>query len=92
VFSLSPYPRLTTLLDVLNKEDGPNDEVARHIVASLLNVAKGWVPVLTIVGVQGIWRRYMHTGGGATGYFEHTPGVKWFSSDIVVYLKSTMPL
>jgi hypothetical protein len=92
VFAFSPYPSLTTLLEVLEKEGGPTDDVGRHIVAALLNVAKGWIPVLTIVSVQGIWRRYMRTGGGTTGYFEHTPGVKWFHDDIVGYLKSTMPL
>jgi hypothetical protein len=92
VFALSPYPSLTTLLEVLDKDSSPTDDVARHIVAALLNVAKGWVPVLTVVSVQGIWRRYMRTGGGTAGYFEHTPGVKWFHDDILVYLKSTMPL
>jgi hypothetical protein len=92
VFALSPYPGTTSLLEVLEKDGGPTDDVARHIVATLLNVAKGWVPVLTVVSVQGIWRRYMHTGGGAAGYFEPTAGAKWFHDDIVTYLRSTMPV
>jgi hypothetical protein len=92
VFSLSPYQSATTLLRVLETDGGPPDDVARHIVATLLNVAKRWVPVLTIVSVQGIWRRYMQTGGGAAGYFEPTAGIKWFHDDIVVYLRSTMPV
>jgi hypothetical protein len=92
LFEPSPYPRATSLLEALEKEDGPPDDVARHMVATVLNVAKGWVPILTVISVQGIWRRYMATGGGATGYFEPTRGTKWFHDDIVVYLRSTMPI
>lgn len=91
MFALSPYSSATSLLEVLEKDGGPTDDVARHMVASLLNAAKGWVPVLTVISVQDIWRRYMHTGGGAAGYFEPTRGAKWFHDDIVVYLRSTMP-
>lgn len=90
LFALSPYSSATTLLEVLEKNAGPTDDVARHMVATLLNIAKGWVPVLSIVSVQGIWRRYMHTGAGAAGYFEPTKGAKWFHDDIVMYLRSTM--
>jgi hypothetical protein len=91
-FEPSPYPRETSLLEVLEKEGRPPDDVARHAVATLLNVAKGWVPVLTVISVQGIWRRYINTGGGTTGYFEPTRGAKWFHDDIVAYLRSTMPV
>jgi hypothetical protein len=71
---------------------GPPDDVARHIVATALNIAAGWVPVLTIATIQGIWKQYMLTGGGTAGYFEPTAGVKWYHDDIVNYLLSTMPL
>lgn len=91
-FAPSPYLSATSLLQALEKEGAPPDDVARHMVATLLNAAKGWVPVLSMVSVQGIWRRYMATGGGATGYFEPTRGTKWFHDDIVVYLRSTMPV
>ena len=91
-FEPSPYPRATTLLDALEKEGAAPDDVARHMVAALLNIARGWVPVLNVISLQGIWRRYMATGGGATGYFEPTKGTKWFHDDIVVYLRSTMPV
>jgi len=90
VFALSPYSSATSLLEVLEKGRRA-DRRCRYMVASLLNAAKGWVPVLTVISVQGIWRRYMHTGGGAAGYFEPTRGAKWFHDDIVVYLRSTMP-
>ena len=92
VFSPSPYPPDTTLLQVLELMGGPPNDVARHIVAALLNAAAGWTPVLTIAAIKGIWTEYMNTGGGTIGYFEPTAGVKWYHDDIVNYLLSTMPL
>ena len=88
----SPYPAATTFLEVLGKLGGPPDDVARHIVAAVLNVAAGWTPVLTVPVLQGIWSEYINTGGGTVGYFEPTAGVKWYHDDIVTYLKSTQTL
>lgn len=87
VFSPSPYPGSTTLLQVLEMGGGPPNDVARHIVAALLNVASGWTPVLTISRVQDIWNEY-----ATKGYYEPTAGVKWYHDDIVNYLLSTMPI
>ena len=84
----SPYPPATTFLEVLGKQGGPPDDVARHIVAAVLNVAAGWTPVLTIPVLQGIWSEYINTGGGTVGYFEPTAGVKWYHDDIVTYFGS----
>ena len=81
-FSPSPYPPETTYLAVLNMS-GPSNEVARHLVAAQLNVAKGWTPVLDAGRIQEIWLEY--TG---KGYFEPTAGVKWYEADIVAYLES----
>jgi len=91
----SPYPDSETFLKVLQSEDmgysGPPHNVARHLVASVLNVQKGWVPVLTHTVIRGIWEQYMATGGvGGGGWFEPTAGVKWYHDDIVDYLTSTM--
>jgi len=89
VFSASPcpYPDATTLLDVLEMGGGPPNPLGRHIVASLLNVEKGWVSVLTVTSLQDIWLEYvMH------GHFEPTAGVRWYHDEIVDYLASTMPL
>jgi len=91
----SPYSSSTTFLDVLKTEDsmapnGPPDDVARHIVAELLNVQKGYVTVLTKAQVINIWKSYMNTGGGTVGYFEPTAGVRWDHTEIVNYLTSTM--
>jgi len=92
IFSPSPYAPKTTLLDVLSMDGGPPDDVARHIVATLLNVAAGLAPVLTVPEVMGIWREYILSGGGGSGYFEPTAGVRWYHAEIVDYLVSTMPL
>ena len=92
VFTPTPYPPETTLLQVLGAGGGPPNDVARHIVAALLNVMAGWTPVLKVAVVKGIWSEYMNTGGGTAGYFEPTAGVKWYHDDIVNYLLSTMPV
>jgi hypothetical protein len=81
-FSPSPYPPETTLLTVLQM-GGPSNDVARHLVAAQLNVAKGWTPVLDAGQIQAIWLEY--TG---KGYFEPTAGVKWYEPEIVAYLES----
>ena len=91
-FTPTPYASTLTFLQALDLMGGPPDDVARHIVATALNIARGWVPVLTIAVIQGIWKQYMLTGGGTAGYFEPTAGVKWYHDDIVNYLLSTMPL
>ena len=88
------YVGSLTFLKALRAEDqgysGPPHDLARHIVASLLNVAKGWVPVLTFDMVIGIWEQYVNTGGGRIGWYEPTAGVRWYHDDIVDYLLSTM--
>jgi len=86
----SPYDNKTTFLDVLRTEDyttsaGPPHDVARHCVAELLNIQKGWVPVLTKDQVKNIWRSFY-----TLGYFEPTAGVRWDHTQIVAYLTSTM--
>lgn len=86
----SPYDKNTTFLDVLRTEDyttsaGPPHDVARHCVAELLNIQKGWVPVLTKDQVKNIWQSFY-----SLGYFEPTAGVQWDHTQIVAYLTSTM--
>lgn len=85
-------PTTFTLLQALELQAGPPNEVIRHIAASLLNVAKGWVDVLTIPVLQMIWQEYMGTGGGVVGYYIPTAGVKWYHDQITAYFQSTMPL
>jgi len=86
-----PYPagpyQTKTMLQVCGLEGGPPNNVGRHIVAALLNAAKGWTPVLTVDAVKGIWGQYIQYG-----YYEPTAGVKWYHEQIVDYLTSTMTL
>ena len=83
----TPHYRGKTLLDVLQSQGGPPDDVARHIVAAHLNVMVGWTPVLTVKTVKGIWGEYM-----TQGYFEPNAGIHWNHTQIVSYLQSTMPM
>jgi hypothetical protein len=84
-FSPSPFPASTTLLDVLDMGGGPPNDVARHIVAALLNAAAGLTPVLELHEVQNIWYEY-----ATLGYFAPKAGIKWYHQEIVDYLMSTM--
>ena len=82
-----------TLLQAVELQAGPPNDVIRHIAASLLNVLAGLVPanVLTVLVLQQIWQQYMATGGGLAGYYVPTAGVKWYHDEITAYLLSTMP-
>jgi hypothetical protein len=86
VFSPSPFEEWMTLLDVLEAGGGPPLDVARHIVAALLNAASGFTPVLEVPAVLTMWEEY-----ASMGYFEPTAGVRWYNEEIVDYLLSTMP-
>ena len=85
VFSPSPYAPEATFLDVLNMPGGPPHDLPRHLVASVLNIAIGWVPVLSIGNLQTVWLEY-----SGSGYYQPTAGVKWYYPDILSYLRYTM--
>jgi len=87
------YPSTTTLLDVLSTAGGPPDDVGRHVVAALLNTLTGLVPtsVLSVSAIQNIWLQYLNTGSGTVGYYVPYGSVKWYHTDIVNYLLTTMP-
>jgi len=73
------------LLDVLELQGGAPDDVARLIVAALLNAAAGLTPVLSENAVKGIWGEYL-----ATGSFSPSSGAHWSHDDIIAYLLTTM--
>jgi len=75
-----------TLLDVLKLQGGAPDDVARLIVATLLNVLTGLTPVLTVAAVEDIWSEYL-----ATGSFSPSSGASWNHDEIIDYLQTTMP-
>jgi hypothetical protein len=68
----------------VNNGDDP-DNVAMHIMATLLNVRSGKIGFLTINQVVAIWYAY-----ATTGSYTPTVGVTWNGAKIVSYLKSTM--
>ena len=88
-----------TLLDVLSTggNDFGRDALARHIVAALLNAARGYTPpiVLSVQTVKTIWASF-----ATKGYYEPTAGIKWYadsseppgSGGLIAWLKSTMPV
>lgn len=88
---LSPYSCMEVLdpKDIKQKGvpvvDADPDNVAMHIVATLLNVRSGRISFLTENQVTGIWNSY-----ATKGYYEPTAGVKWYGDKIVEYLKKTM--
>jgi hypothetical protein len=89
-FSPTVYDLNFTFLDAVKLPEGPPNNVTRHIVAAMLNVYKGWAPVLTKESLQNMWWQYASTGAGLAGYFEPTAGVKWYHDEITAYLESTM--
>lgn len=68
---------------VANGADQNN--VAMHIMATLLNVRSKRIDFLTENQVLGIWNAYARDG-----YYQPTVNVKWYGPEIVNYLKSTM--
>jgi hypothetical protein len=72
-----------TLLDVLTGEN----EVAKYVVAALLNYAEGSVPAIVLPEstIKHIWNEF------ATSLrFTPMPGASWSQLEIVDYLRSTM--
>lgn len=62
------------------------DNVAMHIVCTLLNVRSQRISVMNEERVRDIWREY-----ASTGYYTPSAGAtKWNGAQIVTYLRSTM--
>ncbi len=86
----SPHYPNKTLLDVLQPQvvgAGPPNDVARHIVAALLNVAAGWTPVLTPTVLKDMWKEYLTKGS-----FSPSSGASWNHDELIDYLLITMPM
>ena len=68
-----------TYLEVLKSTGAPS-----HFAAALLNVSKGWVPVLTEISLKTMWYEYSTSG-------RYTPmgGTVWYEVDIIQYFQST---
>jgi hypothetical protein len=74
-----------TLLAVLEQNES---EVAKYVVAALLNYAAGLVPdtVLRESTIKHIWNEFATSGG----FFTPARAASWTQAEIVDYLKSTM--
>ncbi len=70
--------------DKVTNGDDPNN-VAMHIMATMLNVRSGKITFLTTNQVLGIWYSY-----ATKGVYVPTAGETWDGAEIVTYLKSTM--
>ncbi|HZV66181.1 MAG TPA: hypothetical protein VFG03_14840 [Telluria sp.] len=70
--------------DKVTNGDDPNN-VAMHIMATLLNVRTARITFLTELQVKAIWHAY-----AATGTYTPSAGVTWNGAQIVTYLTSTM--
>jgi hypothetical protein len=70
--------------DQVTNGDDPNN-VAMHIMATLLNVRSGKITFLTVNQVLAIWYSY-----ATKGTYTPTQGMLWDGERIVTYLKSTM--
>jgi hypothetical protein len=78
-----------SLMGVMVNNDSSLDpaNVGAHVAATVLNIARGWIPstVMSMSTILSIWQSY-----DSMGYFEPAAGVQWNGADIVVYLKTTM--
>jgi hypothetical protein len=85
-----PKANLTFLqvLDPQSSGAGAPYNVARHIVATLLNIAAGKVPATALdkTRTQDIWNQYR-----TYGYYKVGSAI-WYEEQIISYLKTTMPL
>lgn len=79
------YPN-KSLMDVLKLTGGaPYNDLARDIVAALLNAAAGHTPVLSANAVKEIWSEYLSTGS-----YSPSSGIHWNHDQIIAYLLTTM--
>lgn len=91
VFAVGAYCNLgsETMMNTMWKE-GNSDKykIAAHFCATELNICAGKIPsqILTKSTMLTIWNSYV-----TKGYYSPMSGVKWYGTDIVTYLKSTMP-
>lgn len=72
--------------DVTNMQGNNNHKaLARHLAAAWCNLTRGFVSenVLSVSDLQHMW-------AGRLSYYSPTPGVKWYDTEMIAYLTSTM--
>ena len=75
---------MTTLVGKTYLEVLQSPGAASHFAAALLNVKKGWVPVLTEDSLKVMWYEY-----STSGQYCPTAGTVWFEVDLIQYFEST---
>jgi len=85
-----PYggPPPLSLRDVLSLDSTPPNDVARVIVAALLNAKSGRTPVLSPETVIHMWEEYCTSG---FGHFSPSSGASWNTQELLDYLSTTQP-
>ena len=89
VFNTPPFASYAgkTLLDILNLSGTPPyDDVAKLIVAALLNAQAGLTPVLSVQTVKHMWSEF-----STTLTFSPSSGASWNHDELVDYLQITQP-
>lgn len=82
---LRPYTCIEVCDPTVVANGADPDNVAMHIMATLLNVRSGRIGFLTENQVLAIWNSYAQNGT-----YQPTVGVTWNGAQIVAYLKKTM--
>ncbi|MBX3638260.1 MAG: hypothetical protein KF683_23050, partial [Rubrivivax sp.] len=78
-----------TLLQVLKLQNNTGaDGLAKHVVAALLNAAKGHTPtdVLSESILHNMWFSFL-----IAAYYEPTAGTRWQANDLIAWMTTTMP-
>lgn len=83
--ALSPYTCMQVVTANAFSRSKDPDNVAMHIMATLLNVRSGRIGFLTEISVLAIWNAY-----AKNGTYQPTVGVNWNGFQIVSYLQKTM--
>jgi hypothetical protein len=79
-------PPPLSLRQVLSLGSDPPNDVARVIVAALLNAASGFTPVLGVETVKHMWEEYCTSG---YSHFSPQSGASWNTQELLDYLSTT---
>jgi hypothetical protein len=85
----SPVPAYiaadATLLDVLNMPAGLPIDVARYLIATVLNIQIGWVTATTVDAIRIMFREFV-----TNGYYAPAAGIKWYAPEILSWVDYTL--
>lgn len=73
------------MMQIETHQSFDTNNLGMHLTAAWLNAKMGWTPFLTEERILNMWTEIQ-----TCGYFTPTAGIKWYSADVVNYLKATM--